>query len=112
MAELLTLSEGEPAEEAHFSRLYLRSRSWLLPRVGSGLRFGGADSRPGWFILGCEPIQQELEVTDWNLPRTLVDPAEGVELVHWSTSRMKTTWLLLNPRWDYPGGLSSPGPLE
>ena len=41
---------------------------------------------------------------DWlgKLPRTLEDPAEGVELVHCSTSRAKTTLLLLNLRFDYP----------
>ena len=28
-----------------------------------GLRFGGADSHPGHFTLGCDPVQRELEVT-------------------------------------------------
>ncbi|TWW73494.1 hypothetical protein D4764_15G0008880 [Takifugu flavidus] len=41
---------------------------------------------------------------DWlgKLPCTLEDPAEGVELVHRSTPRTKTTLLLLNPKFDYP----------
>ena len=36
------------------------------------------------------------------LPCTLKDPAEGVELVHCSTTWTKTTLLLLNLRLDYP----------
>ncbi|MEQ2303280.1 hypothetical protein AMECASPLE_015138 [Ameca splendens] len=41
---------------------------------------------------------------DWlgELPCTLQDPAEGVELVQCSTARTKTTLLFLNPRFDYP----------
>ena len=41
---------------------------------------------------------------DWlgKLPCMLNDPAEGVELVHCSTTWTKTTLLLLNPRFDYP----------
>ena len=40
---------------------------------------------------------------DWfgKLPRTLEDPAEGLELVHCFTFRTKTTFLLLNPRINY-----------
>jgi len=36
------------------------------------------------------------------VPCSLYDPAEGVELVHCSTARTKTTLLLLNPKFDYP----------
>ena len=36
------------------------------------------------------------------LPRALEDPAEGVELVHCSTSRTKKTLLLLDLRCDHP----------
>ncbi|TWW77427.1 hypothetical protein D4764_12G0008170 [Takifugu flavidus] len=40
---------------------------------------------------------------DWlgKLPCTLEDPAEGIELVHCSTPRTKTTLLFLNLRFDY-----------
>nr|XP_049573891.1 uncharacterized protein LOC125967159 [Syngnathus scovelli] len=41
---------------------------------------------------------------DWlgELPCTLEDPAEGVELVHCSTARSKATLFLLDPRLDLP----------
>ncbi|KAK0146941.1 hypothetical protein N1851_013726 [Merluccius polli] len=50
---------------------------------------------------------------DWlgKLPCTLKDPAEGVELVHYSTAWTKTTLLLLNPRFGHscaPLGLPVP----
>lgn len=35
-------------------------------------------------------------------PCTLKDPAEGIALVHSSTSSMKTVLFLPNPRFDYP----------
>ena len=36
----------------------------FLTTENNGLRFGGAESHRGGIGLGCEPIQQELEVTD------------------------------------------------
>ena len=49
-------------------------------------------------------LQVDKAHVDWlgKLPCTLKDPAEGVELVQCSTAWMKTTFLLLNPRFDYP----------
>ena len=37
-----------------------------------GLRFGGADSHPGRFTLGCEPVQRESEIT------VLMKPIHGL----------------------------------
>ena len=34
-----------------------------FPGEDHGLGFGGADSHPGRFTLGCEPVQRELEVS-------------------------------------------------
>ena len=44
------------------------------------------------------------------LPGTLQDSTEGVELVQCSTSRVKTSLVLLNPRFDYPADPSLQNP--
>ncbi|KAK0145384.1 hypothetical protein N1851_015733 [Merluccius polli] len=38
-----------------------------FPVEDHGLGFGGADSHPGHFTLGCVPVQRELEVTPHNI---------------------------------------------
>ncbi|KAK0146683.1 hypothetical protein N1851_013966 [Merluccius polli] len=46
-----------------------------FPVEDHGLRFGGADSHPGRFTLGCEPVQRELEVTFHGIPHCRCPPA-------------------------------------
>ena len=67
-------------------------REWMAPITVTGL----PDRRSR---MPCSSSHVELVA---KLPRTPKDPAEGVELVHSSMSRTKTTILFLNPRFDYP----------
>ena len=55
-----------------------------------------------WSQMPSTDPQNTCGMVGQTIPHTLKNPAEGVVLVHCSTSRTKTTLLLLNLKIDYP----------